>query len=154
MTISPTNIFAYGDSGQSMSRMKDDELHKVRYNSRAAKYNWIAARKWCIIFPTHFKKGAIQCRYQNILTHGSSNPLSHVLRRFPLFRPRQSPIGRIPPSIRKCASPPAHIRCRSRTRAPPSRTTSSPSRRMRCRSTANGSSNGSATRAAGPRISG
>ena len=32
MTISPTNIFAYGDSGQSLSRMKDDELHKVRYN--------------------------------------------------------------------------------------------------------------------------
>ena len=32
MTITPTNIFAYGDSGQSLSRMKDDELHKVRYN--------------------------------------------------------------------------------------------------------------------------
>ena len=32
MTMSPTNIFAYGDSGQSLSRMKDDELHKVRYN--------------------------------------------------------------------------------------------------------------------------
>jgi hypothetical protein len=32
MTISPTNIFAYGDSGQSLSRMKYDELHKVRYN--------------------------------------------------------------------------------------------------------------------------
>ena len=33
MTISPTNIFAYGDSGQSLSQMKDDELHKVRYNN-------------------------------------------------------------------------------------------------------------------------
>ena len=33
MTISLTNIFAYGDSGQSLSRMKDDELHKVRYNN-------------------------------------------------------------------------------------------------------------------------
>ena len=32
MTITPTNIFACGDSGQSLSRMKDDELHKVRYN--------------------------------------------------------------------------------------------------------------------------
>ena len=32
MTISPTNIFAYGDSWQSISRMKYDELHKVRYN--------------------------------------------------------------------------------------------------------------------------
>ena len=32
MTITPTNIFAYGDSGQSLSRMKDDELNKVRYN--------------------------------------------------------------------------------------------------------------------------
>ena len=33
MTITPTNIFAYGDSGQSLSRMKGDELHKVRYNN-------------------------------------------------------------------------------------------------------------------------
>jgi len=33
MTISPTNIFAYGDSGQLMSRMKEDELHKARYNN-------------------------------------------------------------------------------------------------------------------------
>ena len=33
MTISPTNIFAYGDSGQSLSRMKDDELHNVGYNN-------------------------------------------------------------------------------------------------------------------------
>ena len=33
MTISPTNIFAYGDSGQLLSRMKDDELHKVRYDN-------------------------------------------------------------------------------------------------------------------------
>ena len=33
MTITPTNIFAYGDSWQSMSRMKDDELHKVGYNN-------------------------------------------------------------------------------------------------------------------------
>ena len=33
MTISPTNIFACGDSGQLLSRMKDDELHKVRYNN-------------------------------------------------------------------------------------------------------------------------
>lgn len=33
MTIIPTNISAYGDSGQSLSRMKDDELHTVRYNN-------------------------------------------------------------------------------------------------------------------------
>ena len=33
MTITPTNIFAYGDSGQLLLRMKDDELHKVRYNN-------------------------------------------------------------------------------------------------------------------------
>ncbi len=33
MTITPTNIFAYGDSGQSLSRMKYDELHKVGYNN-------------------------------------------------------------------------------------------------------------------------
>lgn len=29
MTITPTNISAYGDSWQSMSRMKYEELHKV-----------------------------------------------------------------------------------------------------------------------------
>lgn len=33
MTITPTNIFACGDSGQLLSRMTDDELHKVRYDN-------------------------------------------------------------------------------------------------------------------------
>lgn len=38
MTITPTNIFAYCDSGQSLSRMKDDELHKVRYNGLSREF--------------------------------------------------------------------------------------------------------------------